>query len=81
MPSITKMFLDLSHGKKDTVMPTEQYSSVWTQAPPKLGQLEKTMRENRELQAPEMQTLPSLQQPSVATGREKYMVNTYEIEG
>lgn len=49
--SITKMFPDLSHGKKGTVMPAEQYSSVLTQAPPELGQLEKTMQENRELQA------------------------------
>lgn len=45
------MFLDLSYGKKGTVMPAEQYSSVMTQAPPKLEELEKTMQENRELQA------------------------------
>lgn len=47
----TKMFLALSYGKKGTVMPAEQYSSVLTQAPPKRGQLEKTSGENRELQA------------------------------
>lgn len=67
--------------KKDTVMPTEQYSSVLIRAPPKLGQLGKTMRENRELQASEIQTLPSLQQSLVAMGGEKYMLNTYEIGG
>lgn len=57
-------------------MPAEQYSSVLTQAPPERGQLERTKRQNRELQAPEMQTMPSLQQPLVAMGGEKYMVNT-----
>lgn len=37
-----EMFLALSYGDKGTVMPAEQYSSVFTQAPPKLGWLEKT---------------------------------------
>lgn len=57
-------------------MPAEQYSSVLTQASPKQGQLGKTKRQNRELQALEMQALPSLQQSLVAMGGEKYMVNT-----
>lgn len=61
-------------------MPAEQYNSVLTQAPPEQGQLERTMQQNRELQASEMQTLPSLQQSLVAMGGEKYTVNTQEIE-